>query len=120
VIKKLGWFLGVWAVASVAAACDSVVGEYASEWGDLEITRLDGQLHFSLLVVSARGRTGEAEGEIAFDGKIGIYKNIRQECEMRFQFSPQQIVLEQIGSCEMGMGVSAAGEYRLSASPDQE
>jgi len=120
VIKKLGWCLGVWAVVSVAAACDNVVGKYANEWGDLEITQVDKQLHFSLLVVSARGRTGEAEGEIVFDGKIGTYKNIRQECEMRFQFSPPQIVLEQIGSCEMGMGVSAAGRYRLSVLPNQQ
>jgi len=120
VIKKLGWFLGVWAVVSVAAACDNVVGKYANEWGDLEITRLDGRLHFSLLVVSAQGRTGEAEGEIVFDGKIGIYKNIRQDCEIHFHFSPPQIALQQIGSCEMGMGVSAAGRYRLSVPPNQQ
>jgi len=120
VIKKLGWFLGMWAVASVASACDSVVGKYANEWGDLEITRLDGRLHFSLLVVSARGRTGEAEGEIAFDDQDGVYKNPQRDCEIQFQFSPPQIALQQIGSCEMGMGVSAAGRYRLSVPPNQQ
>jgi len=120
VIKKLGWFLGVWAVVSVAAACDNVVGKYANEWGDLEITRLDGRLHFSLLVVSARGRTGEAEGKIALNDQAGVYKNPQQDCEIRFQFAPPQIVLEQIGSCEMGMGVSAAGRYRLSVLPNQQ
>jgi len=120
VIKKLGWFLGVWSMVSVASACDNVVGKYANEWGDLEIIRVDKQLHFSLLVVSAQGRTGEAEGEIVFEDQIGIYKNSQQDCEVRFQFASPQIVLEQIGSCEMGMGVSAAGEYRLATPPDQQ
>ncbi len=119
-IKKLSWVLLLLALISVASACDSVLGKYVNEWGDLEITRVDGRLHFSLLTVSARGRTGESEGEIVFDGKTGVYKNIRQECEMRFQFTPPQIVLEQIGSCEMGMGVTATGEYRLSTPSNEQ
>ncbi len=87
-------------------------GKYQSEDGDLEIKVTEGMILFDLLVVSKEGRTGEMKGEIALKENRGIYENKSQDCLMKFQFEKERIEVQQEGSCEMGMGVTATGSYK--------
>ena len=91
---------------------EDIIGKYASEEGDLEVTATEGMVLFNLLVVSDIGRTGDLEGEMILYKNTGIYKNKSQDCSLQFNFSNKQVKVTQEGSCEMGMGVTATGIYK--------
>ncbi|MDQ7016385.1 MAG: hypothetical protein Q9N68_08420 [Gammaproteobacteria bacterium] len=113
-IKKRAWVLFLMGFITIAYAdhCDKI-GTYGNANSDLEIRFSEGIWSFLLLTVSERGRTGDLEADFALDGEQGQYKNSQKNCDIRFQFLQQLVVLEQMGSCEMGMGVNASGEYAL-------
>ncbi|MDQ7074902.1 MAG: hypothetical protein Q9O24_07050 [Gammaproteobacteria bacterium] len=117
-IKK--WALVLFSMGFIAIAyadhCDKT-GIYGNESSDLEIRFSEGIWSFSLLTVSERGRTGDLEANFTLDGEQGQYKNTKKNCAIRLQFLQQLVVLKQMGSCEMGMGVNASGEYALVTLP---
>lgn len=92
-------------------------GKYASENGELDIQMTEGMVIFNLLVVSEQGRTGEAAGEVILnnDLKGGRYHNPENNCSIVFSFAHEQLTLDQQGTCDMGMGVTATGDYHSQA-----
>lgn len=87
-------------------------GKYESEEGELEITTSEGETYFKLLIVNAKGNTGEVEGIIEIKDDIATYKDKEQDCMLQFKFAEEEISIIQDGSCEMGLGVTATGLYK--------
>ncbi len=91
----------------------NISGKYVSDEGDLEITISKGVVLFKLLVVSSTGNTGDLEGEMALKGNTGTYKSKSQDCHLQFEFANKQAKVMQEGTCEMGVGVTASGTFKL-------
>ena len=65
-----------------------------------------------------RMNTGELSGEVPLTGSAGNYVDKELDCTLSFNFVPDSLVLNQDGSCGMGLNVSAAGTYkRVSSAP---
>jgi hypothetical protein len=65
-----------------------------------------------------RMNTGELSGEVPLTGSAGNYVDKELDCTLSFNFVPDSLVLNQDGSCGMGLNVSAAGTYkRVSSTP---
>jgi len=90
-------------------------GKYESEDGELEITTSEGDTYFKLLVVNAKGNTGEAEGSIEIKDDAAKYKNKGQDCVLQFKFVEKDVSITQDGTCEMGLGITATGLYKSMA-----
>jgi uncharacterized protein len=86
-------------------------GKYESEEGELEITTSEGDTYFKLLIVNAKGNTGEAEGSVEIKNDTANYKNKEQDCALEFKFVEKGVSIKQDGTCEMGLGVIATGLY---------
>jgi len=87
-------------------------GKYESETGDLEIITSEGDTYFKLLIVSSRGNIGEAEGVIEIKNDIANYQNKEQNCALQFKFTEKKVSVTQVGTCDMGVGVTATGLYK--------
>jgi uncharacterized protein len=62
--------------------------------------------------------TGELSGEVPLNGEAANYVDKELDCTLSFNFVPGGLVLNQDGSCGMGLNVSAAGTYkRVSSTP---
>jgi uncharacterized protein len=62
--------------------------------------------------------TGELSGEVPLNGEAANYVYKELDCTLSFNFVPGGLVLNQDGSCGMGLNVSAAGTYkRVSSTP---
>jgi uncharacterized protein len=59
-----------------------------------------------------RTNTGELSGEVPLNGDATNYVNKELDCTLSFNFMPGSLVLNQDGSCGMGLNVSAAGTYK--------
>ena len=67
-----------------------------------------------------RMNTGELSGEVPLTGSVGNYVDKELDCTLSFNFVPDSLVLNQDGSCGMGLNVSAAGTYkRVSSTPQK-
>jgi uncharacterized protein len=65
-----------------------------------------------------RTNTGELSGEVPLSGDATNYVDKELDCTLSFNFMPGSLVLNQNGSCGMGLNVSAAGTYkRVSSTP---
>jgi uncharacterized protein len=65
-----------------------------------------------------RTNTGELSGEVPLSGDATNYVDKELDCTLSFNFMPGSLVLNQDGSCGMGLNVSAAGTYkRVSSTP---
>ena len=65
-----------------------------------------------------RTNTGELSGEVPLLGSAANYVDKELDCTLSFNFLPGSLVLNQDGSCGMGLNVSAAGTYkRVSSTP---
>ena len=65
-----------------------------------------------------RMNTGELSGEVPLTESAGNYVDKELDCTLSFNFVPDSLVLNQDGSCGMGLNVSAAGTYkRVSSAP---
>lgn len=65
-----------------------------------------------------RTNTGELSGEVPLSGDATNYVDKELDCTLSFNFMPGSLVLNQDGSCGMGLNVSAAGTYkRVSSNP---
>ena len=65
-----------------------------------------------------RMNTGELSGEIPLSGNAATYVDKEFDCTLSFNFAPGRLVLNQSGSCGMGLNVSAGGTYkRVSSAP---
>jgi uncharacterized protein len=65
-----------------------------------------------------RTNTGELSGEVPLTGEAANYVDKELDCTLSFNFVPDSLVLNQDGSCGMGLNVSAAGTYkRVSSTP---
>ena len=65
-----------------------------------------------------RTNTGELSGEVPLTGEAANYVDKELDCTLSFNFVPDSLVLNQDGSCGMGLNVSAAGTYkRVSSAP---
>ena len=65
-----------------------------------------------------RMNTGQLSGEVPLRGSAGNYVYKELDCTLSFNFVPDSLVLNQDGSCGMGLNVSAAGTYkRVSSAP---
>jgi len=65
-----------------------------------------------------RMNTGELSGEVPLTGSAANYVDKELDCTLFFNFMPGSLVLNQDGSCGMGLNVSAAGTYnRVSSTP---
>ena len=63
-----------------------------------------------------RMNTGELSGEIPLSGNAATY--VDKDCTISFNFASGSLVLNQDGSCGMGLNVSAGGTYkRVSSAP---
>ena len=70
----------------------------------------DGRIKF-YVNATYRMNTGEVSGEILMSGKSARYVDKELDCSLSFNFSPGSLVLNQDGSCGMGLNVSAAGNF---------
>lgn len=76
-----------------------------------------GKIRF-YLNATYRANTGELSGEIALTGQAANYVDKDLNCTISFNFARGSLVLDQDGSCGMGLNVSAAGTYkRVSSAP---
>ena len=67
-----------------------------------------------------RTNTGELSGEVPLSGDATNYVDKELDCTLSFNFMPGSLVLNQNGSCGMGLNVSAAGTYkRVSSTPSK-
>jgi uncharacterized protein len=65
-----------------------------------------------------RMNTGELSGEVPLSGNAATYVDKEFDCTVSFNFAPGSLVLNQDGSCGMGLNVSAGGTYkRVSSAP---
>jgi hypothetical protein len=65
-----------------------------------------------------RMNTGELSGEVPLNGNAATYVDKEFDCTVSFNFAPGSLVLNQDGSCGMGLNVSAGGTYkRVSSAP---
>jgi len=65
-----------------------------------------------------RTNIGELSGEVPLSGDAANYVDKELDCTLSFNFMPGSLVLNQDGSCGMGLNVSAAGTYkRVSSTP---
>jgi hypothetical protein len=65
-----------------------------------------------------RMNTGELSGEVPLMGSAANYVDKELDCTISFNFMPGSLVLNQDGSCGMGLNVSAAGTYKhISSTP---
>jgi hypothetical protein len=79
----------------------------------------NGRIKF-YLNATYRMNTGELSGEVPLTGDAATYveKGEEWDCTVSFNFRPGSLVLNQNGSCGMGLNVSAAGTYkRVSSAP---
>lgn len=72
--------------------------------------------YFSLNVVSApdsngNANTGEAEGELASNNGVAIWKSETYDCSITFTIAGNSVSLAQNGDCGFGLGVSVDGKY---------
>ena len=63
-----------------------------------------------------RTNTGELSGEVPLSGDATNYVDKELDCTLSFNFMPGSLVLNQDGSCGMGLNVSAAGTYKRASS----
>jgi uncharacterized protein len=56
--------------------------------------------------------TGELSGEIPLSGNAATYVDKEFDCTISFNFASGSLVLNQDGSCGMGLNVSAGGTYK--------
>ena len=71
----------------------------------------DGRIKF-YVNATYRMNTGELSGEVPLTGSAGNYVDKELDCTLSFNFVPDSLVLNQDGSCGMGLNVSAAGTYK--------
>jgi len=95
----------------------SIDGQYESKEGDLEINTVGDKVFFRLLVVNAKGNIGEASGSITVKNNSAIYQNKSQDCQLQFNFTEKAVKVNQMGDCEMGIGVTASGTYKSINAP---
>ena len=77
----------------------------------------NGRIKF-YLNATYRTNTGELSGEVPLTGDAANYVNKALDCILSFNFVPGSLVLNQEGSCGMGLNVSATGIYkRVSSAP---
>ena len=113
------------AVASVAiepetiTASVSPAGIYVSpNLGTLTIKQEpNGELKFSLEVISEQGNTGEATGVLISDGNLFTYKDTEMDCLLTLSPTDNSIQISQEGFCGFGMNVLADGNYLKQAQP---
>ena len=79
----------------------------------------NGRIKF-YLNATYRTNTGELLGEVPLTGSVANYVDKELDCTLSFGFVPGSLVLNQDGSCGMGLNVSAAGTYkRVSSTPQK-
>ena len=113
------------AVASVAIEPETITasinpaGIYVSpNLGTLTIKQQpNGELQFSLEVVSEQGNTGEATGVLISDGNLFTYKDTEMDCLLTLSPTDNNIKISQEGFCGFGMNVLADGDYLKQAQP---
>jgi hypothetical protein len=77
----------------------------------------NGQMKF-YINATYRTNTGELSGEVPLSGTATNYVDKELDCTLSFNFMHGSLVLNQDGSCGMGLNVSAAGTYkRVSSTP---
>jgi hypothetical protein len=96
-----------------------VEGHYVGSHQELEVKSRSGRIsvHLEAFWVSPTRQpgavnTGQLEAEMALDGQKAIYKDLQElDCQVVITFFHAKAVVEQTGSCGMGMNVNASGVY---------
>ena len=110
---------------STPAKPGDVTGTYKMKQGGAAglvlVQQANGRIKF-YINATYRMNTGELSGEIPLTGNAASYVDKELDCTLSFNFLSGSLVLNQNGSCGMGLNVSAAGTYeRVSgASPKFE
>src|SRR5262249_47187373 len=103
---KAGDFTGTYTMKDDGAAGEALIQQTGNNRIKFSINSTD------------RMNTGELSGEIPLIGNAATYVDKEFDCTVSFNFAPGGLVLNQNGSCGMGLNVSAGGTYkRVSSAP---
>jgi uncharacterized protein len=103
---KSGDFTGTYKMKNDGAAGEALIQQTGSD-----------RIKF-YINATYRMNTGELSGEVPLSGNAATYVDKEFDCTVSFSFAPGSLVLNQNGSCGMGLNVDAAGTYkRVSSAP---
>jgi uncharacterized protein len=102
---------------SSAPPSGDFTGTYKTINGEALIQQDAGRIRFTLSA-TYKTNVGEVSGEVPLSRDVASYSDHDNDCELRFKFGGETLVVAQDGSCGMGLNVSGAGTYaRVSAAP---